>query len=80
MSLLHQIKQSARGRDQDINATVKRLYLRPLSHSAVYHRMLEFQIPSIGLEPVADLDGQLTGWRKNQRAGPPGLGPFFQLG
>ena len=60
MSLIHEIEESPRSRDQDIDALTEPLDLFALIHSAEYNRLVESCISSIRLETLLNLDGEFT--------------------
>ena len=70
MALIDEIQQPSRRRHQEIDAAGKRLALRPVRDAADDDRMAELEVPAIGGDAVADLNGQLTRRRQNERTGP----------
>ena len=67
--LPHQVEQAARRGDDDVDPPVHRLFLRVLTHTAKDHRVGHLQKPAVRRDAVADLRGQLTRRRKDQRTG-----------
>ena len=66
VALLHQIKQAARRRYQDIDTSVQRLDLAELVDAAEDHRVAEAQETAIGVDALANLRRQFAGRGKNQ--------------
>ena len=75
--MLHQVKQSTGRGDHDVHTAVQGIGLRFLAHTTEDHGMADLEIAAIGGKALADLDGQLAGGGKDQRAdGPFGLRRF----
>src|SRR5262249_33730552 len=68
MTLAHQIEEAAKGRNEEVDTAGKRIDLRLLVDSAIDQRLLQMQVPTISAKAIADLDGELAGWRQDQGA------------
>jgi len=77
VALLVQVKQPARGGDDDIDAVSQRGDLRRLIHAAENHRVFQGNVAAVGAEAVGDLRGEFARRAENQAARAAGL---FALG
>ena len=66
---LHKVQQTARSRDQDVDAARQGADLRPFLYPAEDHRVAQMQELRVGAQIVADLDRQLARRREDERAG-----------
>src|SRR5690606_7766928 len=66
MALLHQVEQTAGSGNQNIDAFAQLIDLTDLRHAAKNDEVTQFQKSTVGLEAVADLNGELTCWGQDQ--------------
>ena len=68
VSLLHEVEEASRSRDEDIDAASEAVRLRTLLDSTEYHRVSETRVLSVCREGFVDLDGELAGRREDETA------------
>ena len=67
-ALLHQVQQPPRGGDQNVHALVQCGHLRPLADAAVDYGLPHGGMAAVGLETLADLQGQFARGGEHQGA------------
>ena len=75
-ALPDQVVQTARAGDQDVHALFQGLHLGCLAHAAENDGAAQAEVLAVGVEALADLQGQLAGRGEDQRTD----GPLFPGG
>ena len=66
--LMFQVEQTARRGHQDIDTTAQFHHLRIDAHAAKHHQRTNVQVLAVVAHVFANLRGEFTGWREDQRA------------
>ena len=68
VTLAHKVQQPPRGRDDDVHTATQLFDLSMLGHASENHGRPQLCVRAVSLESVGDLDRQLAGRRKDERA------------
>ncbi len=79
VSLVHQVKQSARCGHEDINALFQSIYLAPLLNTPENHGVSDSRELAVSRETLSDLDRQFTRGSHHQRPDLPHMVVFLPL-
>lgn len=67
ISLIHEVEESPRSRDEDIDPLSEPFGLIPLLHPAKYHGLMESGVSSIRSETLLNLDREFASWSDYER-------------
>ena len=67
VSLTHQVEQTPRGSNQNINTSLQHIHLRALFHAPEHNPVTNTGILGVIVNTLADLQGEFPGRRQDQR-------------